>query len=148
VTVNEMLKAMKLSLEAALRGVSLLRPAGTPPPNVDVVWHTGSDTAKELLDYINRINRIPTSECDKMVRVRPESQAIGEFLNWMRHEKNYVIAQYGPSQSDGLEPVYLNIEKTLAEFFDIDLQKVEQERQDILLHLRAAHEIEDGKRPA
>jgi len=61
---------------------------------------------------------IPTPEIDKMHAVKDRSQAIGEFIEWIRSEKEYEIAFY-PEGSDTLWPVNTSIEKLLAEHFEI-----------------------------
>jgi hypothetical protein len=45
----ELIRWIEIPLENALRTA---RPVGDAPPNVDVHWYTGSDTAKHLLDWI------------------------------------------------------------------------------------------------
>jgi len=82
---------------------------------------------------------VPTPECDKLVAVQPKSQVIGEFLDWLA-ESNFAVCRYAnyedaPSH-DGWVPARLSLEELLAEFFVIDLGKVEQERRAILDELR------------
>jgi hypothetical protein len=76
-------------------------------------------------------------ECEKMQKVKDRSQAIGEFLEWLQEEKALQLCEW-----DGLYkmmPVDIPTEKLLAEFFDIDLNKVEQEKRAILDYMRAQH---------
>lgn len=80
-------------------------------------------------------------EHDKLLLVRDKSQAIGEFIEWLRHEKLIVLARWEKETyigTDGkdrtraqesLRSVYLDIERTLAEFFSIDLEKLEEEKR-------------------
>lgn len=70
--------------------------------------------------------RIATPECDKIQKVRKESHAIGEFLEWYRSQKQSIKRQ--------------GIETVLARYFEIDLAKVEQERRAILKGLGAAND--------
>lgn len=85
---------------------------------------------------------IKTPECERMAAVREKSQAIGEFLEWLREEKGWTIAEeYG--NSDRLLPVRYSTEALLAEFFGIDLNKVERERRAILEGCRSTRRIED-----
>lgn len=77
-------------------------------------------------------------ECEKMAVVKDKSQAIGEFLEWLECEKNWEICEYG--SSDRLSPVILSTEQLLAEFFDIDLDKIEKERRQMLYELRRKNE--------
>jgi len=76
-------------------------------------------------------------ECDKMKAVQKQSQAIGEFLEWLLCEKNLQLCEW-----DGLYkmiPDHTPTEELLAEFFGIDLKKVEQEKRAILDFMRTQH---------
>jgi hypothetical protein len=98
-------------------------------------------------------------ECEKMSAVQPKSQAIGEFLNWLRDEKGVQLAKYH-EHSDAcyeedveheegeeicerneaqLDIFPVNMESLLAEYFEIDLKKVEEERREILADIREAN---------
>jgi hypothetical protein len=80
------------------------------------------------------------SECpehDKLHEVKDKSQAIGEFLEWLGSEKRGVVCQY-VDDSDYPVPMPHNIQEILAEYFDIDLDKIEQEKQQMLVKLRKA----------
>lgn len=141
------------------------------------------DYARELATTVSVMENKPepnTPELDRMAAVRPSSQAIGEFLEWMLGEKKVELAYYhkhGPN-CDGwdrreekvvfeyecdeprhglpgdhdhgmtgcnprkvfgcdlpcqsMTPFRYTIEGLLAEFFEIDLKKVEEERRAIL----------------
>lgn len=89
-----------------------------------------------------------------MSEVHPQSQAIGGFLEWLQNEKEYELAYYHDHsescyEGDGedqtrvcgirrgeLLSVNYSIEKLLAEYFEIDLGKAEDERRAILESLR------------
>lgn len=76
-------------------------------------------------------------ECEKLAAVKDKSQIVGEFIDWLRHEKGFDICE-PDTNNDGEEeyyPVTASVEKLLAEFFDIDLDKVEKERRKILADL-------------
>lgn len=79
-----------------------------------------------------------TPECDKMKAVKPKSQAIGEFLEWLADEKGYAICENTRGAREDWVPIRFNIEEILAEFFEIDLEKVEKERRAILAALAEA----------
>lgn len=99
-----------------------------------------------------------TPELDKMKAVHDRSQVVGEFLEWLKHTKNCTIAVAhkhtehcydGPGRAPncGLfkgqyDPLYTGTEALLAEFFEIDLEKVEEERRAILEHLQQQQERE------
>jgi hypothetical protein len=76
----------------------------------------------------------------KLRQVYDASQAIGDFLE----NSPYVLAQWVPdeerdgvrSRSQHLEPVTLPVEKILAAFFVIDLDKIEAEKRALLDTMR------------
>lgn len=98
-----------------------------------------------------------TTELDKLGAVQEESQSIGSFIDWLETE-----AQFGPQEGKGRKeaihaqklnnspvklclfderygewrPVGLRIEEMLARYFEIDLNKVEEERRAVLGHIR------------
>lgn len=72
-------------------------------------------------------------ECEKMAAIREKSQGIGEFLDWLS-ERGIILASY--YEEAGLSPRHTNIEQLLAEYFNIDLNKVEKEKQAMLAELR------------
>jgi hypothetical protein len=99
------------------------------------------------------------SELDKIMAVKEKSQAIGEFLDWL-FEKGLHLARYLTEEEyeseDNREdepwmegetfkrhiikkgeliPVHDDIEKLLADFFEINLSKVEDERRELLAQL-------------
>lgn len=63
-----------------------------------------------------------TPECDKLHKIKDKAQSIGEFLDWLV-EYHYV------SLPD-------SIVELLAEYFDVNLEKVEEEKGAILEELR------------
>lgn len=83
-------------------------------------------------------------ECEKLEAVAEQSQTIGEFLEWLTGERELVIAEWvkqenwaGQDTSE-LHPCPATQESLLAEFFGVDLKKVETERRALLTHLREA----------
>ena len=89
------------------------------------------------------MSKVKTPECDKMLKVHEKSQEIGNFLNWLREEKEVCFMTENPDWREGrnndkTEYLYFhfNMEELLAEYFKIDLKKVETERQAILKSLR------------
>lgn len=67
-------------------------------------------------------------EHEKLSAVQDKSQAIGEFLEWLTGERGYEIAEYTDS-SDWPLPVRYNTQSLLAEFFGIDLVKLDDEKR-------------------
>lgn len=77
-----------------------------------------------------------TPECDKMLAAKDRSQPAGEFLEWLTSGSYYLALV---NETDGsLMPTYESVERLLASWLGIDLQKVETERQAILEWVRAA----------
>lgn len=89
----------------------------------------------------------PCPECEKLADVSEKSNLIGEFLEWL-YSKDLVIAGYEHNGRGWEELVVVRryqgtngINKLLAEYYDIDLDKVEKERRALLSWLR---EVQGG----
>ena len=106
-----------------------------------------------------------TPELDRMSKVKDKSQIVGEFMDWLRDTKGLTFAKYHEHGDDcwalhehddlcipkckaeremtcgvseeRLLPYTLNMERVLAEFFDINLDRAEKEKRSILEHIRA-----------
>lgn len=80
-----------------------------------------------------------TPELDKMKAVQEKSQVIGAFLDQLSSEGIH-LARYEEAERRGddevLLPLSQSIETTLANYFDIDLNRVEKERRVILVYIR------------
>jgi len=74
-------------------------------------------------------------ELDKMMAIKDKSQVLGEFLDWLDSETEYCIATRCRDM-DCLVRAHVSIEQLLADFFGIDLNKVEEEKRAILDGLR------------
>lgn len=74
---------------------------------------------------------LSTPECDKMRAARDTSQAIGSFLDWLEHETDMVVCYFEDSRDEYL-PVRKTIKQLLADYFEIDLNKVEEEKRALL----------------
>lgn len=97
------------------------------------------------------------SECEKMRAVQDESQAIGDFIEWLSQQKGIHLAKWHKHTEEchvfeghdrfktpqcGVysdQPIiaHYNIEHLLAEYFKIDLKNVEEEKRKILEELRS-----------
>lgn len=103
----------------------------------------------------------PTPECDRLTQVRDQSQPIGEFLDWLRNEKGWELCYRHKHtglcyDEDGNKacgyrehdmcPAHYQTETLLAEFFEIDLKKVEAERLAVLRHVRKQNETRQKQR--
>jgi len=76
-------------------------------------------------------------ELEKMASAKQASHIIGEFMEWL-HGQGILLAKYGPDtvSDPRLWPYYKSINDLLAQYFDIDLNKVQQEKRQILVDLR------------
>ena len=70
------------------------------------------------------------TECKKLSAIAPLSQQMAEFLA----EGEYILCKWCDLRQ-GYHPVTPNIQTMLAEHFDIDMKKVEEERQHMLANL-------------
>lgn len=68
-------------------------------------------------------------EHEKMAAVKDKSQIIGGFLDWLSTE-GILLCKW--DDNDRLAMVHLSIEEWLAQYFDIDLDKVEEEKKYML----------------
>jgi hypothetical protein len=79
-------------------------------------------------------------ECEKLAKVSEQSQKIGEFIDWLGWNKGYHISFYPKDEETHayprLAPIIENTEQLLADYFEIDLKKVEEERRAILKGLQ------------
>ncbi len=74
-------------------------------------------------------------EHDKLRLISTESQIIGSFLEF----SGYTLAEWQKVRGfrdEQLLPVHKSIEKILAEYFDIDLQRLDDEKRAMLAALR------------
>lgn len=81
------------------------------------------------------MNKIETPTLDIMIEIQEQSQLCGEFLDWLL--RKYTMFDRKQKRESPFANVmgngdYINKEKLLAEFFDIDLVEAEKERQAIL----------------
>lgn len=81
-------------------------------------------------------------EHEKLEKVKEETQAIGQFLEWLNSKKKIILGSYF-KDADNLNTdlqemrmIYVQHEKLIAEFYGIDLDKLEQEKRDILKSIR------------
>lgn len=91
--------------------------------------------AKSVIRSMPNLN-IP--EHDKLTAVKDHSQAIGEFLEWMSSDG--IIKCRWEERHEEYFPIFEPIEKLLARYFDIDLDKLEQEKRLMLVVLREIQE--------
>ena len=81
-------------------------------------------------------DKVNTSMLDKMIGIKEESQICGEFLKFL--QKKYDMFDRSLSREQPFyigAGDYINTEKILAEFFDIDLEQANKEKDSILKSL-------------
>jgi hypothetical protein len=76
-------------------------------------------------------------ECEKLAAIKDEGQVIGEFLEWLEG-KGWFLCEYKADYYEGNMPlpIRFNIDHLLAEYFNIDLKKVEAEQRALLEEIR------------
>jgi hypothetical protein len=74
-------------------------------------------------------------EHEKLRPIQPYSQKIGDFLEWLGQE-GYHLAKY---ENERLWPSHESISSLLARFFEIDQDKLEQEKLAMIDELRRAN---------
>ena len=80
-------------------------------------------------------------EHEKLKEVQEQSQAIGDFLENMEY-KGIELAEWGhyfKGAPKSLVPIHKSRQTILAEYFGIDLKKLEQEKQQMIEEMRALH---------
>ncbi len=76
-----------------------------------------------------------TPECDKMRAISHLSQTCGEFVDWLDVRKDFTLCAW--DHENGCHyPAAPSLPSLLAEFFEIDLRKVDAEQREILRQLR------------
>lgn len=82
-------------------------------------------------------NKVKTPMLDRMREVQEESQLCGEFLEWL--QGRFAMFNKNTSREEAHyigSGDYINIEKILAEFFDIDLAQAEKGKRLLLESIR------------
>ncbi|MFA7264765.1 MAG: hypothetical protein WC054_00395 [Candidatus Nanopelagicales bacterium] len=78
-------------------------------------------------------------ECEKMRAVRNESDVLSDFVDWLGQNGRF-IGHYVKPKGYSQEIMVLDarsFEQLFADYFDIDLNKVEVERRQMLEDLRS-----------
>lgn len=77
-------------------------------------------------------------EHEKLQKIQDQSQMIGDFLSWLQEEKGLSLCSYQGEKHkiDLWCPTDANTSKLLADYFEIDEKKLEEEKQKMLQELR------------
>lgn len=78
-------------------------------------------------------------EHEKMTQVTNESHIIGQFLEYL-NEQGIVLGKYD-EQGQHIWPHRQPINERLAEYFNIDLKVIEQEKQQMIQELRNSGDL-------
>ncbi len=86
----------------------------------------------------------PNTEHAKLAAVASESQALGEFLDWLTATKHVVFSEWHTTHNRGwnfdeLRQMLWDTTTLLAEYFEIDTDKLEAEKLAALDALRDSH---------
>jgi hypothetical protein len=82
----------------------------------------------------------PTPELDRQREIIDSGRAgtVQEFYDWLTEERGFSLARPKPDSIHGYyEAVFVHPEQLMADFFGIDRDKIETERQANLAHLRS-----------
>lgn len=81
------------------------------------------------------IDAVQFPELAKMQAVQDQSQAIGEFIEWLGENGLAICTSNAGSRGESFYPVAVATEEMLARHFGIDLKAVERERRAVLASL-------------
>ena len=84
------------------------------------------------------MKRPKTPNLDKMLEIRDKAQLLSKFVDWLNDERGYHICQWF---GDTLEfASYGGYNRLFSDFFDIDYNETEVERQAVLEYVRECNE--------
>lgn len=90
------------------------------------------------------MKKTDTTELNKIREVHEDSQRIGEFLEWLNEQEIYLAEWTGSDCNECGEEVLITMirgrERLLAQYFNIDLDKAEKERQALLDAIRVEND--------
>jgi hypothetical protein len=84
-------------------------------------------------------------EHEKLAKAKKTDDAttlVGEFFDWLTQEKGFTLGKFA-DDSDKMYPVREPVVKLLAEFFGINENALESEKQALLDHMRAVTKARD-----
>jgi len=79
------------------------------------------------------------TEHEKLKAVADQSQAIGEFVDWLSWEKGIHLAEWEDTEAPRMYPTSVGIVRLLEEFFDIDGDRLEDEKRHMITQLQEAN---------
>jgi hypothetical protein len=83
----------------------------------------------------------------KLENLDGHNQTAGEFLDWLVNDKGFSLCKWQEreetedySEPSGYSPTHVSINTLLNEFFDLDPDKLEAEKREILEGCRKSYE--------
>ncbi len=84
---------------------------------------------------VDQINNYPESE--KVLKIKDKAQVCGEFLDWLKGQKGIIFCKYNNCvEREEFYRVDIPVLEYLYEFFEIDFNKYEEEKVQMLEELR------------
>lgn len=85
------------------------------------------------------------SENEKYVLAKSNATIIGSFIEWLEEEKNVVLCTKREEEGrrrtvTTFEPMPALLKKFVYEFFEVDLDKVDKEKEQMLEEIRKKNE--------
>ena len=86
---------------------------------------------------------------EKIQSLNGANDHIGCFIDFLREEKNIVLTKYDEARdgygwvAKGYYPITESLEKLLAEYFEIDLVELENEKREMLREIREKQKVEN-----
>lgn len=101
-----------------------------------VAVHKGTQTVGDV--EVSTTILVPVPEHDKLRKVATESQSCGAFLDWLTGERGLILCEMCEmeSENDRFYPAQVRIQSLLAEYFEIDERKLEDEKLAMLEAIR------------
>lgn len=124
----------------------------------------GQDFARRRRYVVALMEKPKTPELDKILAIRGESEAIGQFIEWLQYasvdlsrhagegrraavlatkERHSAIRLCRIDRSGEWWPISNSIEDLLARYFEIDQDKAEKERTDLLEFVQAQQAVRE-----
>lgn len=88
-------------------------------------------------------------EHDKLLALDGRNIVVGEFLEWLG-EKGYVICDWDPEAVpvEQYMPMHRTISSWIAEYFDINPARIEEEKRQMLVEIRQSQGLDEEGLPA
>jgi hypothetical protein len=78
-------------------------------------------------------------EHEKLAKISDQSQICGEFIEWLEQHHIHLCEPDRDNFRDRYWPTHKSIQVLLAAFFDIDLKRIDAEKEAMLDAMRAVN---------